>query len=164
MNCFDSELESIHTTRKFPARNTPIWQEGTIEFNQKLAVAEDLLNVFWKDRQIDSNYVVACTKALAITNLRKCFDSMGKHVEITKEKTDSFFHDHSTHSANIMQSFVEVQKLFQFTETMAAYKLLFDCLYPSEMKSMGDGKMIQTNVKYHNLLQITSLYGFKLNS
>ncbi|KAL9645369.1 hypothetical protein ABK040_002568 [Willaertia magna] len=63
-----------------------------------------------------------------------------------------------------MQSFVEVQRLFQFTETVAAYKLLFDCLLPIKIESIGAGsETFHANIKYHKLLQITSLYGFKLN-
>ncbi|KAL9645387.1 hypothetical protein ABK040_002586 [Willaertia magna] len=160
---FDQKLEAIHAKKQFPERNT-IWPEGTPEFNQKLVIAEDLLNVRCQNYQ-DPNYVESCKKASSLTNLRMCFDDMANHMTGTTDRNESFFKNLELQRGKIMRSFVEVQKLFQFTETVAAYKLLFDCLLPTKIESIGAGcEMFHTNIKYHKLLQITSLYGFELNS
>ncbi|KAG2386131.1 hypothetical protein C9374_002577 [Naegleria lovaniensis] len=46
-----------------------------------------------------------------------------------------------------------------------AYQLLLDCLHPTKIDSLGEGsELFHINTKYHKLLQLPFLYGFKMNA
>ncbi|KAG2382278.1 hypothetical protein C9374_005480 [Naegleria lovaniensis] len=162
---FDTKLEEIHQRRQFRMR-TNIWCEGSEEFNRKLCIAEDLLQVTWLSEHEDHNHKKANGKVSIITDLRKSIEQMSTHINsFKKEEKEAYIQQHLYHSRLVIERFTEAKEAFNFVNMSRAYQLLLDCLYPTKIDSLGEGsELFHTNTKYHKLLQLSALYGFKMNA
>ncbi|KAL9652857.1 hypothetical protein ABK040_010889 [Willaertia magna] len=162
---FDSKLEETHKKKKLDLR-TDIWQEGTQEFNHKLCIAEDLLQVTWLSEYKDHNLEAARGKKATITDLRNAIEQMSAHINSFNSESENkeYFTQHGVHSCLVLEKVLKAHKVFSFVDLSGAFQLLYACLNPTKIHSLGEGsEMFHTNTKYHKLLQLSALYGFKLN-
>ena len=136
MTSFDEMLTCLHNERGLFTRDD-VWSEGTKEFNQKISIAQNLLNVEWVDNVETggiNDLLSAQQKVDCIMDLRTSIEAMSKHMDTISFSDSSFMTDNNELSRDMMEKFVKADKEFSFTNKSAAFNLLLDCLSPTNRK------------------------------